>query len=257
MDLTEEQHKEVKQAYATLTKLYMRVKGYVIASEDLETLSEASEDETLAGQECLSVAAINELRNGFDHDNRVKAVLLLGDNSGAEKAKLGPYEYCVKNVNKAIGHVYRAGYDALEIVYLHESSEIVRLLDGFRMSTLATVMPDYAEAIHAKRDAARELHKKAKSFKDVESEKLLEEGQLGEGFSVHFDNYEKAVAILDALVQTLHGKLPVLQQVEEEKERDLEGQLRTARSQRNWALIGILATVVLAAIGILVTWAMR
>ena len=207
--------------------LYLQVKPYVIASE--KAVACLSDELEGVGKERLSVTAINELRNAFDHAVRAQAVLH-GWIPVPTKAGLPDYDYCHINLDKAKGHVYRAGYDALDIVTTARAEEIRKIRDGLRPSTLVTVFPQYADEIRQPLDQALQLCDEAKSSKDVESDNM---GQQ------YYAMYKDALGLLDSVLSKLTDSLPELAAVDTEKRQEY-------KRQRNIAII-------LAIVGIVVT----
>jgi hypothetical protein len=229
MGLSQEQDDQLLQKWKNVLLLYLQVKPYVIASEK----AAASLGEGLGGdgRERLSVTAINELRNAFDHFARAQAVWQ-GWVPVPEKAGLGAFEYCLTNIDKAKGHVYRAGYDALDIITTAKAAEVQRIVSSLRPSTLVTVFPTYGAEIRQPLMNALRFCDEAKASKDVESDKM---GQQ------YYQMYKDALALLDGALTKLVAGLPELAAVDAEKRQDY-------RLQRNiavaLAVVGIVATLV-------------
>jgi hypothetical protein len=103
MALSTEEEETLKRGFAELVILYRRTKRFIFASEKI------------SGDNRLSAPAINELRNAFEHTMRVSAVMYASIETGPTESGLTPCQYCERNLDKAMGHVYRAAYDALDI----------------------------------------------------------------------------------------------------------------------------------------------
>ena len=247
--LTSQELAQIEEKYRRLTSLYFKVKDYVIASE------KADEEQR------LSVTALNELRNAFDHDMRVKAVLYGNGVQRSELASLTPFEYCRINIDKALGHVYRAGYDALDIISLSLISEIRDLNPHTRRAIWIQVFPDYTNEIRKPLNQATDICEAAKAAKDVES---------ADTFPVQFARYEQAIDILAGIREKLNDRLPEAVELERQYEaqlaqrrEDLELRAKQAEEETRrykkqlklaiWglvlAVVAIIITVVLSFIG--------
>ena len=84
--------------------------------------------------------AINELRNAYDHFNRVLAEKL----NIVEKKEDG---YSIESLNKALGHVYRACYDTLDWLSINIKEELINELKLFSPSAIKEVIPNYYSEI--------------------------------------------------------------------------------------------------------------
>jgi len=146
-------------SYRELVGFYFQVKELVAASE--------TED----SEQRLSLSAISELRAAIDHVMRAHNVLygLVQENDIATQTGLPAVEYCGKNYDKARGHLYRAGYDAYDIIIISLVQEIRRMLRCLSLSALYAVIPDAAESVMAPLEEGRSLAVQAKMKKDIES----------------------------------------------------------------------------------------
>jgi hypothetical protein len=240
MSLTAAEKTEIEHGFAELTSLYHRVKLYVITSEKV------------SGENRLSAPAINELRNAFDHLMRIHAVLYAGALDGPQQATLSPLVYCQHNLSKAVGHVYRAGYDALDIISLSLLDSIERIRDGVSRLTLVTVFPNYSVELRQPLERAIQQCDVAKAGKDVEDNRSI--GQ-------HFATYEEAIGVLKGVNDRYSVALPDLKAIEDERRRaenekirvESEG-LRQYKKQRNLAYWGIILTIVLGILAVVATW---
>lgn len=227
MALSSPQQADLQEHWRSVIVLYLQVKPYVIASEK----AVASLTKKLEGvsKERLSVTAINELRNAFDHVARAQSVLQ-GWAPVPKKAGLSDYDYCRTNLDKAKGHVYRAGYDALDIITTARAEEIRTIRDSLRPSTLVTVFPQYAVDIRQPLEQALHLCDEAKSSKDVESDKM---GQQ------YYVMYKEALGLLENILSKLTDHLPELAGVDAEKRREYKRQRNIAIIL---AIVGIVAS---------------
>ena len=209
--------------------LYIEVKKQVIASEKLSPGAR------------VPVQALNELRNAFDHYMRTEAVWRHGIKPGKGTVQ-DPSAYCEKNLQKALGHVYRAGYDALDVLTMNRIRQIEKYADSYQISTLHTVITDYAVRIRQPFEEAVQQCDGAKQGKDVEPEHV----DLHPGF---FAEYKTALKKFDSVLDVLHAYDKDLIAVEKETcMREVEAATRY-RKQRNYAFVGF----ILAVIGIILT----
>jgi hypothetical protein len=217
-----------------VVSLYFKVKKYVIQSEKLSSGAR------------ISIPALNELRNAYDHYMRSEAVWRHGLQlkKGTEQ---DPFKYCEKNLHKALGHVYRAGYDALDIIALNRIREIERYVDSYRISTIYKVIHDYATRIRKPYTDAVKKCDEAKQGKDIEPEKTDEH-------PVFFAKYEAAISELDSVLEVLHNSDEGIREVEEATLKKESEAAKQYRKQRNLAIIGIGVTLIVGIIGVVVTY---
>jgi len=92
--------------------LYIQAKALILYSEEVDPESRSN------------LQVIKELRDAFDHLMRV-IVARVGNQTSP--GATDP-EYCSKNIQKAIGHIYRAAFDALDGTarYCHCVSKLLR-----------------------------------------------------------------------------------------------------------------------------------
>ena len=206
-----------------LVTLYKEVKAYVIRSEKLSR------------DNAISVPALNELRNAFDHNMRADAVWKHGE-SPPDGVEPDEFKYCEKNMEKAIGHVYRAGYDAFDIISLDKLQTIKKYMDDFRITTLHTVIKDYTGKIRKPFRSAIESCNNAKLGKDVEPQRIQDHPQF---YSWYIQAIETLNRVLDVYESHEEDLLAVEQEVasSDQCERDL------ARRQRNFAIWGMVLAV--------------
>lgn len=221
--LTEEQVKELREQAKRVTVLYPRVKAQIIASEKRDK------------ENRLSIPAINELRNAFDHLMRVQSVIDLNDTSGPERAKIDPFEYCKINIDKALGHVYRAGYDALDVLSLRLLDDINHNINGYQMSTLVSVFNDFSSEVQVPLDKTIDLCDEAKNEKDVESI---------EAQYTTYNKYEEAIEKLKEIEKKFIAKQKALQSFDAEQNKKY-------RTQRNYAIAALVVSVVTFIISLL------
>lgn len=112
------------QQLKKLAELYIQAKGLILYSEEIDPESRSN------------LQVIKELRDANDHLMRV-VVARLADNlpSGINDAQ----SYCHSNLDKAIGHVYRAAFDALDGTILSLREKVAKILDAYPQEVINRV----------------------------------------------------------------------------------------------------------------------
>lgn len=236
MPLTKEQIEKLHSDYKNLVDFYQKkVREVIIASERLNP-----------GQK-ISIPAVVEVRSAFDHVARAHAVmygLITEKELGLSGADV--YTYCDKNFDKAHGHLYRAAYDAYDVIAVSSCLEIDKLTNSFSSRALFTVIPDASEKIINPYELAKNLVTKEKLQKDVNN-KAEEQEQ--------FEQYEKATNTLKDVHDTIIAHMPALIKIDTEEaaeiaerrrkeEADL-AQNRKSDLKNNWGLaIGIIGIII-------------
>ncbi len=184
-----------------MTELYPKVKELILYGEENDP-----ENRT-------HLQTINELRNAMDHLMRVFAY----------KFGFKPDEsqdYATKHIDKAFGHVYRAGYDALDWVSITLRERIVNELNGISHEAIAKIFPEYYREIKPELERASEEISKLRSGKDVAGH---------DAHSNSFNNFEQYVAIIgklrDYLDKVLNIKPSLIEYDEERKKSEQKSRL--------------------------------
>lgn len=224
--MNSEQEQQLAALSGRIVALYAEVKKHVIASEKLSPGAR------------VSVPALNELRNAFDHYMRATAVWRHGLKP-VQGAEQDPFKYCEKNLQKALGHIYRAGYDALDVITLNRIRQIEKYADSYSVSTLHAVISDYATRVRRPFEEGVRQCDGAKQGKDVEPDKT-------EQHLTFFAEYRASILKLDSVLEVLHAHDKDMAAVEDEARQQY-------RKQRDWALWGIVATVITAIVAIVIT----
>jgi hypothetical protein len=201
---SKEELEHIENLSRRLTMLYLEVKVYILTSEKAAAHLRRCED--APPREKISALAINELRNAFDHEMRARNVLS-NPAEVPEESKLSPFKYCEKNFDKAIGHVYRAGYDALDILSASKLEEIRFVLTAYTMRTRIAVFDSFSRDIRIPIEEAEKLCNEAKKSKDVESSEAERKA---------YKAYLEATDKLQDVLDKLYEKLPELTEVQEE-----------------------------------------
>lgn len=111
--------KKFIQYIEELFELYDEVKLVTILAENFDNNDE------------IYVAIINELRNSFDHVMR----------------SIKNEQNLEKEFRDAKDHLFRAGYDAFEILSINTGNKIINSLNNFNKDAIATVFPEYYQKI--------------------------------------------------------------------------------------------------------------
>lgn len=116
------------QRLANVTALYMLVKEMIIYFEEMDD------------EQFTDIQSINELRSALDHLMRSTAAHLgMKEFKGEDTAE----DYALKNIDKAYGHIFRAGYDIIDWMALSLKGLIVNELEHYSTSSITTVIPRY------------------------------------------------------------------------------------------------------------------
>lgn len=110
-----------------LAELYVQAKGLILYSEEIDPESRSN------------LQVIKELRDANDHLMRVVAARLADNPPVASKEE----SYCSNNLDKAIGHVYRAAFDALDGTILSLREKVAKILGEYPSEVIKDVIPDY------------------------------------------------------------------------------------------------------------------
>lgn len=110
-----------------LADLYVQAKALILYSEEVDPDSRSN------------LQVIKELRDALDHLMRV-IVARVGTQAPAGAADP---EYVSRNIHKAVGHIYRAAFDALDGTVLSLRVKITQVVDSYPLEVLNQVIPNY------------------------------------------------------------------------------------------------------------------
>lgn len=212
LDFSEEETKKLKE----ITALYQISKGLMLYSEEVDE------------EKRSYLQPINEFRNAFDHLMRVFA-FKFGLKEADEK-------YAVINLDKAFGHVYRAGYDLLDFISIALRKKIQNELESISSEALSTIFPEYYREIKPYIEDKSSEIAKLRAGKDVgdanvkDFEKYIE---IVENFKSYFD---KILKIKPSLIE-------YDQKTEKEKKKERVWQI----------LIGVIIAIMGAIVGVILT----
>lgn len=115
------------QQLKKLAELYIQAKGLILYSEEIDPESRSN------------LQVIKELRDANDHLMRVVAARLSVNPPSDPKDAT----YCHSNLEKAIGHVYRAAFDALDGTILSLREKVAKILGAYPQEVIKDVIPEY------------------------------------------------------------------------------------------------------------------
>lgn len=219
MPLSQDEQDQILEKYKELVGFYFsKAREIIVAHERL------SEDQKLC------IPAIMELRSAFEHIMRVKALLYghVDENYILENSQLTLLQYCVKNIDKAHGHLYRAAYDAYDVIAFKLAKDIQNLMKGISYETAFHIIPDFNSKINKPYNEALKLVTLGKLKKDVGS-KAEEEKE--------FIEYQKAANILQDIKDIINEHMPQMTMYVREIEK--------SRFINKWGLIiGIVGSII-------------
>jgi len=192
--------------------------------------------ERLSEDQKLCIPAIMELRSSFEHIMRVKALLYgyVDEDYILENSKLSLFDYCIKNIDKAHGHLYRAAYDAYDGIAFKLAKDIQNLMKDISFEAAFHIIPDFNSKINKPYRVALDLVTQGKSKKDVGS-KAEEEKE--------FYEYETAANTLQDIKDIINENMPQMTMYVREIERN--------RFINKWGLaVGIIG-ILIGIVGIL------
>ena len=147
--MTDQEQHELDELYKEAIKLYFAVKRLIVKAE--------RED----AEQRISLSAIAELRSALDHMMRAHSISC-GVGSLRPELQMEPSDYCRKNLDKAIGHLYRAGYDAYDILSIRLIEDIEKCLNDVSSEAIYHVIPTASEQIMRPLIAAKQMLEDAK-----------------------------------------------------------------------------------------------
>lgn len=153
MPISADDRKKLDKSYEELIEFYMtQVKPAVVACERKDKDQRAS------------IAAINEIRSAFEHVARAHSVVFEQRENDSGK---DDYEYCKKNLDKAHAHLYRAGYDAFDIIAVSMARSIEKYYADIHLRSFDVAGVSLNEWNSRYRDAI-EIINSVKTNKDLE-----------------------------------------------------------------------------------------
>lgn len=211
--------REFEKELKELVALYLQIKQWIINAEELDARLESN------------IAAIKEMRDVLDHVIRFIARYLDGSQDGDK-------DYLNLQIQKAHGHIYRAGYDSLDGVIVSVLARIEEeYLAEIPATTIRDVMPEYWKTYRPRLEEIRENASKYRAQKDI--------GEInGERFSTYQNDALEALKI--------GKKIRDYQVSLQDHLKRTQNEEREAR-KKEWA-VKYLVPFGTAVIGALLTW---
>lgn len=169
-----------------LSSLYSEIKQIVLLAENV------------TAEKAVVLSAINELRNAFDHIMR---------------CHLDECDY-TEHVRKAKGHLYRAGYDAYEIIAIDISEWIKKLLSEYKAPVIARILPDYYTKILPLVDSLEKRLRDARANKKVGNSSTHTESNILEKVKEEFEEYSNLVTELSQVKDNIEAAIPTIEKID-------------------------------------------
>lgn len=173
--------KEELDKLAKLTALYREAKALVLYSEEIDESASSN------------VQVFKEFRDAFDHLMRVF--------NNKFNDEVQPDNYAAANIDKAVGHVYRASFDALEGASIAIRRRIIEFT-RYPIAVLSNVFPDYWKW-KACIDELEEKFIEYRAKKDIADLSAMEE---------LFDSYVRDLRQLQTIYSEIRDKGKVIQE---------------------------------------------
>lgn len=211
--------REYETELRELIDLYLSVKKWIIDAEELDARLESN------------IAAIKEMRDALDHVIRFIARYMDGSPDGDR-------DYLVLQIQKAHGHIYRAGYDSLDGVIVSVLARIEEeYLADIPVSSIRDVMPEYWREYRPRLEEIREKASGYRAQKDI--------GEInGERFGAYQNDALDALKIGKKIRDAQAG-------LQDHKLRTEEAERQAKRKE--W-MVKYLVPLAAAIVGSLVTW---
>lgn len=174
--------------FEEIAKLYAQTKYLIIKAEELDPELKS----------CVPI--IKELRDAFDHTMRY-----VGDYfSASPKGTI----YQEAQLDKVIGHVFRASYDALDCLSIALKMRLNNAMDGKSHDAISTVFPSYFQTHVVK---LQEI-----DLKIIESRQLKDVG----GYSpAHLEKYLAFLENLQAICVEAESRVPEMVRFDKAKNK--------------------------------------
>lgn len=187
-----------------IKELYVEVKEAIILAENFD------------GDHDIYLSPLNELRNTLDH---IMRCLIYPENLEDE-------------FNEAKEHLYRAGYDAYEVLAINVGTAIIKSVDSYDAGIISAVFPNYYTEIKpALLDIKSELA-------DTRAHKKLNPDTGTKSFTP----YKDKISTLIFHLRSCNAQIPHLQK--EKTKRNIKGVFKVIGGVVVGVLITILGTFV-------------
>jgi|GEM_PF-4731363 len=130
-------------------------------------------------------------------------------------------EECKKQIDKAKGHLFRAGYDAYELLGIEATTKIKSTFSKYDPSVIIKVFPNYYETVYPQVSKFEEQLVIARANKDVGYNFYNDDGEIDvEKIQNAFTAYENIVTELLVLKDEVITKIPALEQAKVDSEQE-------------------------------------
>ncbi|NVZ08402.1 hypothetical protein HW932_03915 [Allochromatium humboldtianum] len=173
-----------REGLKNLAELYAEAKALILYSEQIDPDSRSN------------LQVIKELRDAFDHLMRVIATRT----TDRTLSDADDPDYCRKHIQKSVGHVYRAAFDALDGTVLSLITKITEVVDHYPPEVLNQVIPNYWEM-------KSELYKLSGKIADHRARK-----DVGAQIGLTLDRYVQDIEVVKGFYQTVLDCGPSLEE---------------------------------------------
>jgi hypothetical protein len=179
-----------------LAKLYQKVKEGILLEESYDSLDR------------ISLGAMNEMRNAFDHLMRA---VTQGDNFD-------------KEFFDARDHILRAGYDTYEGLAMSASNDILDSLLGFDKKVISTIFPAYYNDIKPMMIDLKAELSEIRRTRENNSKLIYDDSTL--------NKYIEKAKTLIGFAKRVQGYIPEMTQYQ--KQRDQEKELKDNKDKKSF-----------------------
>lgn len=203
---------EFEEKLKNLSEVYIRAKAAILVAEELNEESKSN------------LQIILQLRDAFDHTMQA-----INDLHSESISKTDPIE----NVNTAIGHVFRATFDAIDGAVLSYKINIIEILKAYPVDVKIKAIKDYSSLMLT----LNTINKKIASHRSKKTDENHD--------TQVFDEYLRTLGTITGIYETILNSQPLLQEISDDKKK------KNKKTNRNNILIGLLIAVFGAIIGYL------
>jgi len=181
-----------QELLSKVTSLYKKTKPLILFSEEIDPNYEGN------------AQVWKELRDALDHLMRVFARKFEGCSLSEEDQR-----YIDSNLQKVIGHIYRAGCDALEGACLSLREEIKKGYEAFSLEALNAVIPSFWK------NRAR-LHEISERIAKLRAQKDVADDEMEQ----IFEDFVEIVNELKEIYDQFKTRIPALYEYQEKKDHE-------------------------------------
>ena len=177
--------------FKEIALLYKEIKKIVLLAENINEKQE------------VILSSINEMRNAFDH------LMRCYDNEDIN--------LCKKQIEKSKGHLFRAGYDAYELIAIETIKNIKLNFKNYTPDIILQVFPNYYNEIVFLIDNFEKNLANIRGNKKIGYDFYDEDGEINsKKIEEAFNNYENIVTKLLDLKDDITKKIPALEKAKKE-----------------------------------------